>query len=87
MEEAVSGRGRGMWDAGLSKSGSLPLPTVLWPVVVPLYVPVADMLSTNNTAGTVTQYGWSVGVRGERVKGTKGIGEQRRAETGVYVCM
>lgn len=54
-EEVVSGRGRGMWDAGLSKSGSLPLPTVLWPVVVPLYVPVADILSTSGTAGTLTQ--------------------------------
>ena len=64
-----------MWDAEPSKSGSLPLPIVLWLVVVPLYVPVADMLSTNSTAGTVTQCGWSVGERGESVKGTKGIGE------------
>ena len=57
-EVAVSGRGRGMWDAGLSKSGSLPLPTVLWPAIVPLYVPVADMLPTNSTVGTVTQCEW-----------------------------
>lgn len=34
VEAVVSGRGRGMWDAGLfSKSGSLPLPRVFWLVV------------------------------------------------------
>ena len=40
-DDADSGRGRGMWDVGLgalSKSGSLPLPTVFW-LVVALKVP------------------------------------------------